>query len=293
MLEAFFSEEPYATLRQMFNVYMVNMVSLTEGYDYGGQALGTWHGEGTRVGGNDDKCLNIARSILGDEKMSSVVVAVAMNTDIWAGTCYMYYPSSIGADYGEGTSIAYFAIGKNDSQLAGVLHHEACGHGFAKLADEYFYAENGRITGAEKLKYQKTFAYGWWKNVDFTNYPADVKWSKFLKDIRYEREGLGVYEGACTYYTGAFRPSDYSIMRSNTLGFNAPSREAIWYRAHKLAYGENWQYDYEDFVSYDEKNRQKTTSTTMSRAYMIEAQNPPLHSPVIVPYTWEKALGLE
>lgn len=293
MMAAFFSEEPYASICQMFNVYMVNVVSLTEGYDYGGQALGTWHGDGTHVGGNNNKCLRIAQNILGNDKMSSAVIAVAMNTDIWAGTCYMYLPSNTSSDYGEGTSIAYFAIGKNDSQLARLLHHEACGHGFAKLADEYFYEENGRISSVEKLRYQKKFAYGWWKNVDFTNNPADVKWRKFLEDSRYESEGLGVYEGACTYYTGAFRPSVDGIMRSNALGFNAPCREAIWYRAHKLAYGENWQYDYENFVSYDEKNRQKTAITSMSRVNLVEAQNPPLHSPVIVPYTWEKALGFE
>ena len=38
------------------------------------------------------------------------------------------------------------------------------------------------------------------------------------------------------------------------LGFNAPSREAIYYRIHKLAYGEDWQYDYETFVQQDLKN---------------------------------------
>lgn len=36
--------------------------------------------------------------------------------------------------------------------------------------------------------------------------------------------------------------------------FNAPSREAIYYRIHKLAYGEDWQYDYETFVQQDLKN---------------------------------------
>ena len=37
--------------------------------------------------------------------------------------------------------------------------------------------------------------------------------------------------------------------------FNAPSREAIYYRIHKLAYGASWKYDYETFVSWDAKNR--------------------------------------
>ena len=36
--------------------------------------------------------------------------------------------------------------------------------------------------------------------------------------------------------------------------FNAPSREAIYKRIHKLALGKDWQYDYETFVEYDQRN---------------------------------------
>ena len=37
--------------------------------------------------------------------------------------------------------------------------------------------------------------------------------------------------------------------------FNAPSREAIYKRAMKLAYGDSWTYDYEEFVKFDEPGR--------------------------------------
>ena len=40
----------------------------------------------------------------------------------------------------------------------------------------------------------------------------------------------------------------------NGYGFNAPSREAIYYRIHRIAYGPEWEYDYEEFVKYDAKN---------------------------------------
>ena len=43
-------------------------------------------------------------------------------------------------------------------------------------------------------------------------------------------------------------------MNSTDSGFNAPSREAIYYKIHKLAYGRNWEYNYEDFVTYDLPN---------------------------------------
>ena len=36
--------------------------------------------------------------------------------------------------------------------------------------------------------------------------------------------------------------------------YNVPSREAIYNRIHKLAYGYNWTYNYEEFVSWDAPN---------------------------------------
>lgn len=33
--------------------------------------------------------------------------------------------------------------------------------------------------------------------------------------------------------------------------FNAPSREIIYKRVMKLAYGDSWKYDYEKFVKFD------------------------------------------
>jgi hypothetical protein len=283
MADAFFSEEPYTTLRPLFNVYSVDVVSYSEGYDHGGQALGGWFGSGTQVGGDDGKCMDFARKIIGDSRMDNVLIIVAMNSTKYAGTCYMYYPS--GGDYGVGTSVAYFPIGEDDEGLAQLVHHEAGGHGFAKLDDEYSY--EGTISQDEIDSKVGLGAAGWWKNVDFTADPSKVKWSRFLQDGRYQFDGLGVFEGACTYSKGAWRPTENSIMRYNTGGYNAPSREAIWYRAHKLAYGESWQYDYEEFVAYDAVNRKTSSGAATSGGRHILRQRP-THAPVIVPRRWNE-----
>ncbi len=47
-------------------------------------------------------------------------------------------------------------------------------------------------------------------------------------------------------------------MNNRGADFNAPSREAIYYRIHKLAYGADWVYNYEDFAEYDAINRNAT-----------------------------------
>ena len=66
-----------------------------------------------------------------------------------------------------------------------VLVHEAVGHGFAKLEDEYAYQENGTISSKEIKNVQYLQTLGWAQNVDFTSDPSQVLWSAFLNDNRY------------------------------------------------------------------------------------------------------------
>ena len=287
MMEAFFSEEPYTTLRDYFNVYSVDVVSSTEGYEHRGQALAGWFGEGTEVGGSDARCIEYALGAVSEQRMDNTLIIVAMNSDKYAGTCWMH-DSVLENDYGCGTSVAYFPIGTSDEGLARLVHHEAGGHGFAKLADEYAYEYMGTIPQDQIDARNYKVPYGWWKNADFTNDPNMVKWARFLADERYQYDGLGCFEGAFTYWKGAWRPTDTSIMRYNTGGFNAPSREAIWYRLHKLAYGDSWQYDYEEFVAYDAVNRKTAASASAPRRYAPERPFTPTAPPVITGTTWRE-----
>ena len=290
MMDAFFSEEPYKSHKDYFNVYAVNVVSENEVYDeYTSTALAGWFGEGTAVGGDDDTCFTYGLNAISDVRMDEALIIVAMNSEAYAGTCYMYYPSD--GDYSSGPAVAYFPVGSDSEQLAQLVHHEAGGHGFAKLADEYSYEEYGEMSQQEITdQYRPLEPYGWWKNVDFTDDLQSVKWSHFLEDERYDGEGLGVFEGACTYWTGAWRPTENSIMRHNTGGFNAPSREAIYYRIHKLANGDSWEYDYEDFVEYDAVNRSVAASVARrQRVNYIERDFEPTAAPVVVGKSWKDA----
>lgn len=99
---------------------------------------------------------------------------------------------------------------------------------------------------------------------------------------------MGAFEGGLTYWNGVWRPTENSIMRYNTGGFNAPSREAIYYRIHKLAYGDDWQYDYEKFAEWDAKNRTEAANTARMKAKK-PANYKPTHPPVIVNKSWKDA----
>ena len=293
-LDAFFTEEPYKSFRNFFNVKYVNVVSSTEGYEHPGQALGTGFGSGTYVYGNDSKVLEYARKAVSDDELDDAVIIVMMNKDAYAGTCYMYNASS--GDYGRGTSIAYFPTSSEIDTFTGLVSHEAGGHGFAKLADEYAYESMGDIPSDEINKRKTMEPYGWWKNVDFTSNPSQVKWSHFIADERYASENIGCYEGGLTYWTGVWRPTDASIMRYNTGGFNAPSRYAIWYRIGKLIYGESWEGSYEDFVTYDAVNRTpkaKARKAAQVRQAKLKKPLPPLPAPVVVGHSWREELHIK
>ena len=285
-MEQLFSEEPYKSFREYFNVYMVNVVSPNEVYGTDSRtALSTWFGDGTSVGGDGQTVFSYALNAISEDRMDEALIVVMMNRDYYAGTCWMYYPES--GDYGNGVSVAYFPTSSDEATFRGLILHEAGGHGFAKLADEYAYEEYGQVPSDEITNCQNLWDFGWYPNIDFTSDPALVNWSEFIADARYKYDGLGVFEGGYTYWTGVWRPTENSIMRYNEGGFNAPSREAIYTRINKLAFGESWQYDYEDFVAYDAVNRRSEPATAPSS---VLQRHEPTAPPVIVRKTWREAL---
>ena len=281
-MEAFFTEEPYKSFRNCFNVKYVDVVSKNEVYS-GETALDTWYGEGTNVGGNNLKVLDYARAAMTRDQNDALII-VLMNRDYYAGTCYMTHIND--GDFGRGMSIAYLPVSRTADIFGQTLRHEAGGHGFAKLADEYSYI--GTIPQVEIDHFQAEAEFGWWHNVDFVSSPAAVKWSNFIADTRYAAESIGVYEGACTYRYGAYRSTEFSIMNKNTGGFNAPSRFAIWYRINQLAFGTEWVGTYEDFAAWDHALVPGTKALSKRASNNVQQPLPPLAPPVVLTLSdWE------
>lgn len=258
--EGFFDVEPYKSFRHLFNIYFVTTVSSAEGYELGGQSLGSTPLPGTAIVGNESKCFELALKAVKDPKrMDEVLVVVCVNQDYsevrMAGACSMHEPEDwAGRDYASGNSVAFFLkLDDSFEKTIEVIQHEAGGHGFAKLADEYNYS--GTLSSMDKDRINANSPHGWYSNIDLTPDPAKIKWSWFLADDRYKDE-VEVIEGGYTYQYGVWRPTENSIMKNSNFGsFNAPSRYTIWYRIHKLAFGKDWTGTYEDFAKYDAINR--------------------------------------
>ncbi|MFA6769248.1 MAG: M64 family metallopeptidase [Parabacteroides sp.] len=251
-MENIFTEEPISSLRSYFSVYQVNAVSKNNSFESGNNTVfgcSFPDASTTEIDGNDQTVQTYAGKVSGVD-VDNALVIVILNSKEYKGTTYFYADTKNYYQLG----ICYCPIidGQESTSFRQVLNHEAIGHGFAKLEDEYSYEENGTIKASDKTMIQAAQkAASWYSNVDFITDSTAVLWSKFITDSRYSTQKIGIYEGAATYAKGAYRPTNESIMNANTGGFNAPSREAIYKRVMTLAFGSSWTYDYETFVTYD------------------------------------------
>lgn len=259
-IEHFFTEEPIKSLKDYFDIWMVKAVSRNNAF---GDSYSTCFscrlegGGSTLIEGSHGKVMEYAKAVSGIN-MDEATCIVILNTEDYAGTCYFGFSDSQ-SNRILNTAVGYCPMiyGIDNDMFRRVLVHECVGHGFAKLLDEYSYLDMGRIPESEiedNRRQQREL--GWAMNVDFTSDRNSVLWKDFLEDSRYQGsdnygETLGVYEGACTYWSGAWRPTNESMMRSNINGFNAPSRKAIYTRVMKTGIGDSWNFDLEEFIEFD------------------------------------------
>ena len=276
-MNAIFSKEPYASFKELFNVYIIYAVSKCEimedtptvfysalKEDFNGFYVSC-----------DDYIITDYASII-DSDLSEAAIIIVRNqqekSSFIDGMAYIsVYPESLEtSDYGSGGSLAFVnRYERSETALYSKIVNHEFGHAFAKLGDEYAIYSSAIPDDEKDYLTKQANKWGYWKNIDFTSDPDQVKWQKFLSDKRYANAGLGIFAGGQTYQNGVWHPSQNSLMTNDTSSegqFNAPSREAIYYRIHKLAYGDDWQYDYETFVQQDLKNIQAETNTSFQPA---------------------------
>ena len=292
-----FSAEPFKSLRDRFNIYLVNAVSTNEEYYNGCSTVFSGaFGYGAAVGGDNGKVLQYARKAVSDARMDNVLVLVLMNSGKAGGTCYLFNPEDASV-YAGGAAVAwvpynYKGIVFGKSGIASTLVHELGGHGLGKLADEYYYSSTGQIPDGTVQAVREQQKHGWYVNVDFTGNTANVRWNRFVNDSRYADEKIGAYVGAYGYSSGVWRPTDNSIMFSSgspDTRFNAPSRAQLYTRIMKLSEGETWEFDYETFVTWDCAHRDNAKPAAAA-PWRIESDGEEnVHAkPVITGKTWKQ-----
>ena len=287
-MENLFTEEPVKSLREYFDVFMINAVSENNDFGMGYKTAFSCKlagGNSTVIKGDDVSVQVYVGKVLKEEKKKNSLAVVVLNTSVYAGTTYLGYQDGNGKFIE--FAIAYCPVIETleSEHFRQVLVHEAVGHGIGKLEDEYVYPDKGNVTTLEMQRIRTMQANGWAQNVDFTASKDTVLWASFLTDSRYQNEHLGVYEGACTYPEGAYRPSEDSMMNSNTCAFNAPSRMSLYEKVMKIGMAVE-QVSYEDFVAFDKAHLPNTLPAV--RYARTASSGHPFARPVWVGTRWTR-----
>jgi len=267
-MEAILKDEPYASFKDYINVYTVYAVSENEiPYETHTVFDASIHHydpvNGVVSYSEKYEVYKYASIAVPDKDLEDVAMIIIINEAEGEGDSWTDGLAQYEGSWGSDDHLDYAAHAKSIGMInrrdrsktetfSQIVAHEF-GHVFAKLGDEY--ASDGRISNWERNFLVDSYNHvGWWSNIDVTSDPQTIKWKKFLEDERYMGTGIGIFEGGYAYALGVWHPTISSIMCYNQGMFNAPSREVIYKRIHKLALGKDWQYDYETFVEYDQKN---------------------------------------
>ena len=266
-MEYFFDIEPYKSFRNRFEVKSMRVVSRTSVFDEEKRtAFESVMGSGAHIDGNLSKAYQKVYDVYGG--LDGVVVIIVMNTKEYGGTCYMA---------GNTISVAFCPMSEQTYYpFNTVIHHEAGGHGFANLGDEYYY-DGTTISQEDKNFITSAYNdYGWYENLSITSDKTKVNWRRFITDPLYS-SSVGVYQGAYGFSYGVYRPTKNSCMNNMYGDFNAPSRYAIYKRIMERS-GEPWSW--EKFVEYDAINR--ATEATASMGYdKYDSGKRPNHAPPV------------
>lgn len=249
-IEHFFSVEPYKSYRDYFKVYKLAGYSRESGVTQTDKSITkntkykVMFKGGSSMESASDIVFSMAKTIPGvdDYKLRDMLIVLVVNQNRYAGTCWTWT---------DGRSIAIAPVSKSVSagtNFRNLIMHEAGGHGFGRLADEYISSSNAgkTITDEEKQKLRDRETRGHSANVSLTGDSTQVKWKHFILKPGYSR--VGTFQGAYYFPLGVWKPEISSCMVFNEPYYNAPSREAIVKRIFTTA---GVEYTLEAFVAKD------------------------------------------
>lgn len=253
-MENLFSEEPMKSLRNYFNVYQVTAVSSYNRFaGFPTTTLGAMvDHQTTGITVNADRVMDYVKRVENIDSIHALAVVI-MNTNQDKGMTYMIRNTKK-VDYSYAIALCPIIESLESERFRQVLTHEAVGHGFAKLADEYVRSTEGSATEADIKELKEMHEkWSWFLNVDSEKDSTKVLWSRFIFDSEFANEKIGTYEGGYTFFKGVYRPSEGSMMNQNDAPFNAPSRRAIYNKVMEL--GLDQHPSYEDFVEFDRQHK--------------------------------------
>lgn len=270
----YFAVEPYKTYKEYFNVYAVFGLSPDSGVGDVNTIREAKFGSAYALGGvkpDESVCFEYAckAPTVTVDKIGRTLVTLIENTADYGGITYLW---------GDGSAIACCPMSEDvyPYDFRGLVQHEAGGHGFGKLGDEYIY-HNAFIQTCTCLccphvkEFNDNKMRGWYENLSLTGNMYDVPWSHLIFDPQYSNL-VDIYEGGFMHMRGVFRSEPNSCMNNNVPYFSAISRETIVKRILQYA-GES--YSFEEFKARDvlDASTAGVETRSMSSALEFAASN--------------------
>ena len=262
-VEYFFGIEPYKTYRDYFNVYTAIPLSTESGVGTVNtiryNRFNTTFTGGVGLKADYDEVFDYALGAptVNKGNLNQTLIIIVPNSTDYGGICQMWE---------DGSAIAFCPQSTYGYPLdtRGVIQHEAGGHGFGKLGDEYIY-HNAFIDFCDctccghVFEFNAAKSLGWFDNLELTGKMHSVGWSHLIFDDRYS-DIVDIYEGGYMHNRGVFRSEPNSCMNNDIPYYSTISRESIVKRIKAYA-GET--YSFEDFV----KNDKRDAGIVESRAF--------------------------
>ena len=269
----FFDIEPYKTYKEYFNVYSVFGMSADSGMGTVNTIrearFGSQYTLNEGVSPDFNTVFAGACTAPINDDVAKTLVILVENSNEYSGLCYMW---------GDGSAVAIVPMSTDPApyDFQGLVHHEAGGHGFGKLADEYIYHNAfiqscsciccGHVADINLYK-----SYGFYSNISLTGSMQSVPWSHMIYDPQFSNV-VDVYEGAYMHTRGVFRSEATSCMNNNIAYYNAISREAMVKRIMAYA-GEEYS-----FEAFKAKDYESLPSTAVRASVKWDGESAVSHS---------------
>lgn len=253
---SFFDLEPYNTYKEYFNVYAVTCQSDDSGIGTVNTVIDTKFGsyftQNRILPPAAGPCFEWARKANPSMDLTRSLAILLMNTSCYEGVTMMY---------GDGSAIACCPVSTNayPYDFRGIVQHEAGGHGFGKLGDEYIYhnafiqtcscdcCEHPSGDNDTKSTYGSMKSKGWFKNLSMSSDSKLVPWSHLIYNPDYS-DYVDIYEGGYMHTRGVYRSEATSCMNNNIPYYSAISRQAI---VERIKYCAGEEFTLEEFYSRD------------------------------------------